>query len=67
MWSFGVLIWEIFNRKLPYPDVDNLTVALKVISKEITLSYPDAVQYPVYYEIMTKTFMYEAKGIMSVH
>ena len=44
VWSFGVVMWEMFNpSKMPYEDMDNMEVAIKV-SSGMRLAIPE--DYP---------------------
>ncbi len=40
MWSFGVVMWEIFERKLPYHELENHQVSEFVTSGK-TLTKPE--------------------------
>ena len=44
VWSFGVLIWEMFNpTKLPYEKYDNMGYAAKVLARTcVPLHYSSA-------------------------
>jgi serine/threonine protein kinase len=40
VWSYGVLCWEIVAREDPYPDMDALQVASRVVFNGLRLQYP---------------------------
>ncbi|KAL6066360.1 Tyrosine-protein kinase BTK [Balamuthia mandrillaris] len=40
VWSFGVVLWEIFARRDPYPNVSPVQVAIEVASKGMRLRPP---------------------------
>ena len=41
VWSYGVLLWEMFNAdQIPYPDFDNMQLVIEV-SKGYTMSVPN--------------------------
>lgn len=40
VWSYGVLLWEIFSCRLPYKDYDNIYILYSVAYREKTPSMP---------------------------
>ncbi len=62
-----MLLWEIFNRKLPYGELDNLSVAMKVSKNELHLSLPNQEVYPIYHGIMKKSLTHEPKFRPTFH
>jgi serine/threonine protein kinase len=55
VWSFGILIYEIYERKTPYPDLENFQAAMKVLNEGLTLSIPNNCP-PTVASIMTQCF-----------
>ncbi|KNC54854.1 TKL protein kinase [Thecamonas trahens ATCC 50062] len=42
VWAFGVTLWEIVNRSLPFPELNNIEVAAGVLHNGLRLPiYPD--------------------------
>eukprot|EP01089_Gocevia_fonbrunei_P022778 TRINITY_DN9340_c0_g1_i2.p1 TRINITY_DN9340_c0_g1~~TRINITY_DN9340_c0_g1_i2.p1 ORF type:complete len:115 (+),score=20.35 TRINITY_DN9340_c0_g1_i2:107-451(+) len=40
VWAFGVLLWEVFARREPFPGMDPVAVAIEVVSHGGRLSPP---------------------------
>jgi hypothetical protein len=59
VWSYAVLIWEIVAREDPYPDMDALQVASRVVFNGLRLTYPFDTP-PILSEIMTWCFQTDA-------
>lgn len=46
IWSFGVVVWEICERKLPYYELNNKEVVEAVCSKGVRLPKPTRISIP---------------------
>jgi len=60
VWSFGVVIWEVFeNGKIPYFDLENKEVLDYVANKKQILPKPEECSYELYTETMKVCFIYD--------
>jgi len=58
VWSFGVVIWEIFNKTEPFPTMDGVVVAMEVCTKNLRLQIPNPC-HPILAEIMRRSWVAE--------
>jgi len=61
IWSFGVLIFEIIKRQLPYKDLDPTQTCIRIASKKISLlSYLKREEHPeVLVNLMERCLQYQ--------
>jgi len=61
VWSFGVVLVEIYTQDIPYPELEPLVVATKVISKSIVFPISKMKCSPLIVQIAKDCFNYDAK------
>jgi serine/threonine protein kinase len=60
--SFGVVLYEIINRKEPYPSVDAISASIKVISEKAYPDIPSESEYPIIAKVMQSCFQFDAEN-----
>jgi len=62
VWSFGVVMWEVINRSIPFPDLDAFTAGSQVAFKRLTLSLPNKSEWPIERDIMQRCFLQDQES-----
>jgi len=55
VWSYGITAFEILARDVPYGDIDNVEVAIEVVSENLHPVFPNHVPTPLS-QILNETF-----------
>lgn len=65
VWSFGVVVWEIVTRQIPYENEDLMELGVKIRDEGHSLAIPDNTE-PLFKHIMTNCFQKDPQDRLDI-